>query len=160
MKKSVLRIIFAFLTVLWLCFIWYNSAKTGNLSANSSEGVTATIANVIVKDFADMEESQKTQIIEKIHPVIRELAHAFEFFVLAVLVGLFVITYKIGKIYVYAAIVLGFCLLSACADEFHQYFVEGRTADILDVLVDGAGTLVATVIMTVIYYFTIYKREN
>ena len=152
LKKSVFRIISALLTLLWLCFIWYNSAETGNLSADSSKGITAKIVNVIIKDFNSMTEIQKTQIIEKVNPIIRELAHAFEFFILAVFVGFFAMTYKIRRFYIYMTIVFGFCLFSACVDEFHQYFVDGRTADILDVLVDSTGALVATAIITVTVY--------
>ena|SRR3989338_3072702 len=32
-----------------------------------------------------------------------------------------------------------FCLLYGLTDEFHQFFVEGRTSSLVDVLADGIG---------------------
>jgi VanZ family protein len=42
---------------------------------------------------------------------------------------------------------LGFCLLAAAADEYHQSFVPGRSATVGDVLVDTTGMLIACAII-------------
>lgn len=43
-------------------------------------------------------------------------------------------------------IVLLFCLLYACSDEFHQTFVPGRAGSFKDVCVDAVGFIPATII--------------
>jgi VanZ family protein len=42
---------------------------------------------------------------------------------------------------------LGFCLLAAAADEYHQSFVPGRSATAGDVLVDAVGMLIACAVL-------------
>ncbi len=42
----------------------------------------------------------------------------------------------------------GFCLLYGMSDEFHQYFVPGRSPEIGDVLADMAGGFVGGVVYT------------
>jgi VanZ family protein len=42
---------------------------------------------------------------------------------------------------------LGFCLLCAGADEYHQSFVPGRSATAGDVLVDAVGMLITCAIL-------------
>ena len=45
--------------------------------------------------------------------------------------------YRTGQVWLVVALVVLYGLL----DEFHQYFVPGRNADIFDVLADAAGAL-------------------
>ena len=43
---------------------------------------------------------------------------------------------------------LAFCSLYGVSDEWHQSFVEGRTADSLDWLADTIGSAIAVLLMT------------
>lgn len=45
--------------------------------------------------------------------------------------------YRIGQVWLVVVLVVLYGLL----DEFHQYFVPGRTVDIYDALADAAGAL-------------------
>jgi VanZ family protein len=49
-----------------------------------------------------------------------------------------------------AAIVLLVCVLYAASDEFHQYFVGGRSASVADVGIDTLGALTALAIVRVV----------
>lgn len=40
-----------------------------------------------------------------------------------------------------------FCVAFACTDEFHQVFVDGRSAQVFDVCVDAAGALLGVVLL-------------
>lgn len=40
-----------------------------------------------------------------------------------------------------------FCVAFACSDEFHQVFVDGRSAQIFDVCVDAAGALLGLALL-------------
>lgn len=42
----------------------------------------------------------------------------------------------------------GLTVLYACTDEFHQLFVPGRAGQITDVLIDSAGALVLTAVLS------------
>lgn len=142
-KKIVLRIILGVLIALWLDFIWCNSAENGSETVETSNGVTQIVAEIVVPGYGGLPQEEKTAVIEKISPPVRSLAHAFEFFVLALLVGALVYTFAFKSVFLkQISITLTACFLCACADEIHQYFVPGRTADILDILVDVAGALV------------------
>lgn len=37
--------------------------------------------------------------------------------------------------------------LYACSDEYHQHFVQGRHADVVDVLIDSAGAVIALAVL-------------
>jgi VanZ family protein len=43
---------------------------------------------------------------------------------------------------------VGIATLYAATDELHQLFVSERSAQVLDVLIDGAGSLVGTLVFT------------
>ena len=142
-KKIVLRIVLCVLIALWLGFIWCNSAEDGSETVETSNGVTQIVAEIVVPGYGGLPQEEKAAVIEKISPPVRSLAHAFEFFVLALLVGALVYTFAFKSVFLkQISITLTACVLCACADEIHQYFVPGRTADILDILVDVAGALV------------------
>ena len=42
------------------------------------------------------------------------------------------------------------CIIYASLDETHQLFVYGRTAQVLDVLIDSVGSLISMLIIKVI----------
>ena len=72
--------------------------------------------------------------------ILRKLAHVFVFGVLARLVaraltGSTLWPWK--RIFVWSLIL---STLYACSDEYHQHFVPGRSASIVDVMIDAAGS--------------------
>lgn len=142
-KKWWLRIGLLLLIVLWLGFIWHNSAENGTQTVETSDGVTVCVVRLFVSGYDGLGESEKISIIESVAPIVRTFAHAFEFFLLAALSAAFTYTFDMKSKYArQAAIAFSFTVVNAFLDEFHQYFVPGRTADILDVIVDVGGGLV------------------
>ncbi|MBR2916151.1 MAG: VanZ family protein [Clostridia bacterium] len=74
-----------------------------------------------------------------LHQIIRKLAHFYNFFIVGVLLGAIYISLKEnGR---QALLWASFGLLVAIADELHQHFVPGRSAEVYDVLVDFSGVL-------------------
>lgn len=142
-KKWLTRIGLLLLIVLWLGFIWHNSAENGTQTVETSDGVTVCVVRLFVGDYDGLSESEKITLIESVSPIVRTFAHAFEFFLLAVLSTAFTYTFDMKSKYIrQAAIAFFFTVVNTFLDEFHQYFVPGRTADILDVIVDVGGGLV------------------
>ena len=154
-------------------FIFYNSSNNGNMSNERSYNILNNLRN----EYSEIKENkipnknvnsniqiktQKEQVKstsqlsaqnreEKLNLIIRKNAHAFEYFILAVLVSavLFEFTLKGTKALIY---IMFICLFYAVTDEFHQMFVPGRSSLVSDVLIDFLGSLIGTFIFYVIYY--------
>ncbi len=128
------KIIKTLLLVGWLVLIFYFSAQNGTISSNTSGRLLTLIANFL--KVSDVEKFVSTFSF-----LIRKTAHFSEYFLL------FVISYNCFKEYFkyknIPFIVLIFCVLCASFDEFHQLFVEGRSGQIKDVLIDSSGAFCA-----------------
>ena len=92
---------------------------------------------------------EQEALARKSHTPIRKLAHTLEFGSLATLVLLFLITWP-GKLWWRYAASLGFALVYAATDEFHQQFIKGRGALFSDVKIDFLGAFIACTIALVI----------
>ena len=113
-SKIILRVVLAVAVAAWLGFIWHNSAENGTETVKTSDGVTAIVAKIVVPSYDEMGEEEKTQVIERISPSVRSFAHAFEFFVLALLAGAFTGTFSFKTTFAYQALItLGFCVVCA-----------------------------------------------
>ena len=53
-----------------------------------------------------------------------------------------------------------FCALYACSDEFHQYFVPGRSCKFFDVCVDSTGAFFGALLFWGIFHLREQKRER
>ena len=92
---------------------------------------------------------EQEALVRKSHTPIRKLAHMLEFGSLATLALLFLITWP-GKLWWRYAASLGFALVYAATDEFHQQFIKGRGALFSDVKIDFLGAFIACTIALVI----------
>ena len=92
--------------------------------------------------------------IETFSQIVRKLAHFTEFFLLGVL--WYVIYMKYFNKAKLIIVVLIHGLLSAIADETIQLFVDGRSGEIRDVLIDFSGVILASIMM----YFIFRLREK
>ena len=78
--------------------------------------------------------------------IIRKTAHFTEFFLLGIF--WYIVYAKYFKSVKLIAVVLIHGLLTAILDETVQLFVDGRSGEVLDVLIDFSGVLVSVLIMT------------
>ena len=53
-----------------------------------------------------------------------------------------------------------FCALYACSDEFHQYFVPGRSCKFFDVCVDSSGAFFGALLFWGIFHLREQRRER
>lgn len=87
----------------------------------------------------------------RVNLIIRKNAHAFEYFILSMLVSFLLFSFNMkGKpalIYI-----MFICLFYAVTDEFHQAFVPGRTSMVSDVLIDFSGSLIGILVFYGFYY--------
>lgn len=125
--------------VLWMALIFAFSNQKDVESSNVSDGFIDRTVVKIYKIFNEnITKEKENEIIEKYTYPIRKLAHYTLYFILGILSFLVVKDYSINKkLIIYSLLI---CFLYACSDEFHQLFIIGRSARVLDVLIDTFGS--------------------
>ncbi|RDY28680.1 hypothetical protein CHL78_003850 [Romboutsia weinsteinii] len=146
-KKTIILIA---IVLLWMGVIYNYSDKNGKESKLSSDRVIKAVEVVGKTSLADKKNSKMTDI--RYIRLVRKSAHIMSYLILAVLV--FMASYEIKKS-INKSIWYSFIIstLYAMSDEYHQYFVPGRSASIKDVGIDMIG-----IILGIILIYTIYKK--
>lgn len=159
------------LCLVWMALIFYNSSKPTTVSNTRSYKVVQSIRNFknIFKANKSTTKTKtkpsvlpKSQRDEKVNLFIRKNAHAFEYFILALLVSNLLFLFGLKGRNALSCIMF-ICLMYAVTDEFHQEFILGRGSSVTDVLIDFSGALVGLGCFYLAYYkiytrFSIKKR--
>ena len=126
--------------VLWMALIFSFSNQKDVDSSKVSDGFIDRTVVKIYKIFnGNITKEKENEIIEKYTYPIRKLAHYTLYFILGILSFLVVKDYSINKkLIIYSLLI---CFLYACSDEFHQLFIIGRSARVLDIMIDTFGSL-------------------
>lgn len=135
--------------VLWMGLIFYLSHQP----ASESNGMSRMVAESFLRLLS---ASPSAELIETTNRILRVLAHGTSFFILALLVA---VAFKEVQVIDLpnAVLTLIFCLLYAALDEWHQSVVPGRSSEWVDFLTDGAGIILAIVLLQV---YWVMKRVN
>lgn len=121
--------------------------------AVESAEASSQIVDLILKWFGISSEYS-----ESISFVVRKTAHFTEYFILS---GLLTATYGAftNKKYNYSFILL-MGVMTALSDEFLQGFIEGRSSEVRDVLIDFSGVAAFIVVFRVFIYNKIFSSMN
>ncbi len=133
MKLSIKQhfIISIIFLMIWELIIFWFSSKNGTDSTDMS--------NQFVFLFS---ENGVAIDLNTISYFVRKTAHVCEYTILSFLAFYFVICFSKYKQFIFKITqVFMVALFSACLDEFHQFFVVGRTAQVKDVCIDMIGFL-------------------
>lgn len=158
-------------------FIFYNSSNNGNVSNERSHNIMDELKRIkdgksILPEKSEKSSGQSLQNVkpevsiksrikeafripqnrqERLNLILRKNAHAFEYFVLAIIVSGVLAGFKLRgrRAIIY---IMFICLFYAVTDEFHQQFVPGRTSLVSDVMIDFAGSLIGIAVFYVVYY--------
>lgn len=156
MSRKKLGFILLSIFVLWIIMIFYFSSQPPDISNNQSGAVVRFIGKI--NDVFDITDTRSYIKLEELvkniwlmgnyktpNAVVRKSAHFGIYFILGILCS--------GLGYVYSKkLLIGFLLgvsLSvtiAVLDEFNQGFI-GRTSSLNDVIIDGAGALLGTMLL-------------
>jgi len=143
--------------VLWMALIFSFSNQKDVESSNVSDSFIDRTVVKIYKIFNEnITKEKENEIIEKYTYPIRKFAHYTLYFILGILSFLVVKDYSINKkLIIYSLLI---CFLYACSDEFHQLFIIGRSARVLDVIIDTFGSFCS---ISIFYIFNkkISKRS-
>ncbi len=121
------------LVALIMAIIFAFSAQTREESAGTSGEIVEMICRVIGECYEDI-----------VTFAVRKLAHFLNFLALGLSV-FFAFGEHTTKIKSRACYSILFCLAYAMSDEFHQLFVPGRGAMVIDVIIDFFGSAVGIV---------------
>lgn len=146
-KKNLIvkRILFIIMLLATLYLIFCFSSQDGEQSGNLSLKVTNFIVNLFSK-IKNMDTALRMHYIEKLHPIIRKLAHFSIYCLVGFSVMGFWCTFDIRNKYkLLWSILIG--VTYATSDEFHQSFIPGRGPSIRDVCIDSAGVLTGIFVM-------------
>lgn len=157
-KKNV--IIYWILVIIWLGVIFFFSSKEANKSDNESKGLINKIVSIATWiTNSDLTEEEQNQFMEKLNYPVRKMAHMTEYFILTSLI-IFALKrtgLKGKKVFLIALLS---CFLYAIGDEYHQTFVDQRTGQFSDVLIDTFGGFLICLIMYIIYQVNIKKSKK
>ena len=156
-KLLLLRVLLGVLILANMVVIFLFSAQNGEESGKTSGEVTKVVAEVTVKDFAQKPAQEQTKIIEKMHPILRKLAHMTEFGSLGALIFLLLLTWK-GSVWWRFGASLAGTFLYACTDELHQLLAEDRGPQFIDVLIDTSGALITCSVLLAVVLLIKHKK--
>ena len=152
-KKNLIfkRVLFLIILAIAFYIIFNFSAQDGEISGSISQKVTEFIVKVISK-IKTMDTNTQLKWIEKLHPIIRKLAHFGIYTVVGFSVMGFMCTFDMRNIFkLLISFVVG--VTYAVSDEVHQYFIPGRSARIFDVCIDSLGILTGIFILITVIVF-------
>lgn len=156
MKKNI----WTLLVLLWMCLIFWFSAKPAGESADMSQSVGKLVGEVFVGDFHQWTLQEQNAFAENIDHFVRKSAHATEYAVLGILLGGMYACYGWSERqrWILAAAT---GVLYAATDEFHQLFVPGRSGQLSDVLLDSGGVIAGAVLYFVcVFLLKRYKSST
>ena len=158
MKKNklflILSIISLIMVVVTAIFIFYFSSQSASESTKTSNSVTDVVIEITQPDYPSLPPETQKERFQLTSTVVRKMAHFTEFFLLglfSILTIKFFELYKNKKVklsYLYALL---FSTLYAASDEIHQIISENRGPSIKDVLIDCSGSLLAILIVFVVF---------
>ena len=150
MKK---RIILVILVLLWMGLIYTFSSMDTNKSNGKSINTISKVSEKTIDttnkfQITNIDSKTKSkELSQKLNLPLRKVMHGSVYFVLCILLIMLFKECNISKYYLLSLII---CIIYACGDEIHQLFVYGRTSSIVDIFIDIAGSIIATIIFTII----------
>ena len=129
--------------------IFWFSAQKGVDSQAMSDPLTLHVAKILRPNYTRLPKAAQQSYLEMLSTIIRKNGHFCEFALLGFnLMGTMRFFYPAltgGGCRLRA---MGVAVLYAASDELHQLFVSERSALVLDVLIDSAGSLAGTLFFT------------
>lgn len=151
-KNDVLKALYCFLSLLTMAVIFWFSSQNGEQSGGQSNALSEFFLKILKPNFENLNENEKQQLLNTTSQITRTIAHFGIYLILALFVTAFTNTYNIKrkKVIIYSLI---FCLIYSVSDEIHQIYVDGRTFQIIDIIIDNIGNLTGAFLFFVIKRF-------
>ncbi len=136
--------------IIMMCLIFSFSSQDSTESADVSVSFGVKVFTVANETFhKGWSEERIEQLSEVSQLYIRKTAHFTEYFILAITVAFPLYVYGLRGIWL-VVIAGSFCVGFAGLDEYHQSFVDGRSPQKLDVLIDSCGAFTGIFVARII----------
>ncbi len=153
--KKIISIIFV---AVWMIVVFYFSSQGGQSSTSSSKRVANAVVNIININ-GKMDNIEKQELVDKIDPYIRKLAHYTIYIIGGILITNAIYAYMtIEERVISKSLTIG--ILYAISDEIHQLFVNGRSGKVTDVIIDSLGVLTGIVFFLIVEKIVKKIKEN
>ena len=130
------------LLITWMIVIFLMSHQPGEISSKQSDLLLRIFSSIGIE----------------LNDYFGETAHFSEYMIL------FFLAYNVSKNYINTRksrlLLIVFVFMYACTDEFHQYFVPGRSMAFKDVLIDTSGGIFGYIIIAAIEKFKFRKDKD
>ena len=149
--KRTYTVIVGVLIILVYMQIFRFSGMTAEVSTEVSMSVTEQLVNMLEALFPiDLPFNDSPQQIDQMDGFVRKAAHFSEYALLGVLTYSLAICWN-KKNKKGTACSFLFVVILAAGDEFHQYFVPGRSCSLRDVCIDSAGCVIGMLLLSFFY---------
>ena len=149
--KKFLRVSVFILLILWMTLIFSLSNETATESSDTSGGFSYKVVAFFYPEFKALSETEQQEIISTLSFPIRKGAHFTLFSVLGALSYANVSFFKGINRNKKNIIAFAFSASYAATDELHQYFIEGRSCELRDWLIDCSGVLLAIILINILF---------
>lgn len=152
------KLIFRFsLLALWCIVIFCYSAQNGTESTNESNKVFEIVKIIFFPNFDSLYADEQYNLTMNVTHYIRKTAHFMVFAFLGFLSYFTLFTVKNKKKRAVYSVLISF--VCACTDEFHQFFVPDRNAQITDVFIDTCGSILGTA-LAILLALLFFRYKN
>lgn len=142
------------LAIGWMSLIFILSHQPASVSSGLSSSITEFLLGQITELFPGSDAR-----VEEFHTLVRKNAHFIAYLILAVLLVNALGSWRRLTLKVFSA-AFTIAVLYAASDEFHQLFIDGRSGELRDVLIDSAGAAAGIVICWLIDYLLRKRKLN
>ncbi len=158
-KKLIFIGIVAAIIIAWCATIF----RLSSMNSNSSNGASTGIVEKAISKVLDAtneagitdshpDDEKLTKAAELINAPLRKVIHATVYFVLALLLlAISRVIFGSKKYLLSCAITILLSFIFAMTDEYHQTFVDGRTGQMMDVIIDTAGACIGILLFSSYY---------
>ena len=153
--KLIKRYIFWAISIALMVFIFLNSHETATESTKTSASLIEQILTIFMPKFVSWPIEQKELLIKSLQFIVRKGAHFSVYLVLGASCFGALNTYSI-KMRNKCTLALLISFVYAISDEIHQLFIEGRSGQVSDVILDLSGAVTGVLITLAI--ICVYKR--
>ena len=158
-KTYSLRIALTLACALVFAWIFSNSLKTGMESSTQSLAVTDAVQGVAQVIAPSSGVATATgDAYDKLHSVIRSIAHFSEFALLGALLIWCYLSYTREK--AFCVVPLGLIVLTPIIDECLQTFTGGRGAELYDIFLDTVGGLLGAIVAFFLFLLIVRMRKR
>lgn len=149
-RKKLYTVIALILLIMLYIMIFFFSSEDAESSSKVSMKVTKALMRIYYRILGGNNGQQAVSYAAfSAETTVRKMAHFSEYACVGFLSYSLIVLWYGTRWKGYLLVILQL-LISAGADEFHQYFVPGRNASIKDVMIDTAGGIAGMIVILIL----------